>query len=71
MAVGVSGVLKLLKDYCAGDRIAEFICLCDCALHSGRAGGEDDFCAICGGELAPLDAHRLRHGEDEVVTAHS
>ena len=70
MATGVGGVLKLLKDDRAGDRIAQLLGSLYCSWHAVLARCELHRCAVGLYEVATLHAHGLGHGEDELVALH-
>ena len=67
MALGVGRVLELLRDERVRRGLVQLLGLGDGALHAVLAGGEDQLRAVRGGELAALDAHRVRHRQDQVV----
>ena len=67
MDFDVRGVVELLRDERAGRVRLDLDGFVDGALHAQGAGREDEFGAVGLEDLAPLDAHRLGHGENESV----
>jgi len=67
--VRIGDVGELLRDegvpMFGGDAVGRF----DGSNHALLAGREDQLRAECAQNLAPLLAHRLRHGDDQVVAA--
>ena len=66
----IGGVLKLLQDDAAGNGIAQALSLCDGTLHAGCPRGEHHLCPIGLHQVAALHAHRLGHGEYELIAFH-
>ena len=63
----VGGVVELLQDVAVGRLGQDLIGLGDGALHAVGAGGEHDLRAEGQQQHAALQAHGLRHGEDQPV----
>ena len=70
MLLRVGGVLKLFENDTAGDGGAQTLGLSNGAFHTGCTGSEHYFCAISLHQVAAFYAHRLRHGENELITFH-
>ena len=67
MAFGVGGVLELLEHDRSGNLREQRLGPGDGPLHAFGPGGEDHLCAVSRHEPLPLDAHRLGHGEDQLI----
>ena len=67
MALRIGGILKLLQNNRAGNRVAEFVSGFDGSTHTVLSAGESYLSTIGFHEVAALDAHRFGHGEDEVI----
>ena len=65
----IGGVLELLRHDRAGRRGDDFVGLGDSALHAHRGGRQHQFGAQQGQHLAPLDRHRFRHDQNQLVAA--
>ena len=63
----VGQVLKLLQDDRAGDVLAQFLGSLDGTSHAVLAACQLHLCTVSLHEVAALDGHRLRHGQNEVV----
>ena len=63
----VGRVVELLQDVAVGRLFQDLVGLGDGALHAVGAGGEHDLRAVGEQRHAPLQAHGLRHGEDDLV----
>ena len=48
-------------------RFGKFLRFGDRAFHAERSFGQHEFRAVGGEQFAPLDAHGVRHGEDQPV----
>ena len=69
MGGGVGGVHKLAGDEAVGQLLGQLVGLGDGTLHALGALGQDQLCAVGLHQLAALDAHRLRHHDDDAVAA--
>ena len=69
MCSGVRGVIKLSEDHGSRDGFLQLFCLGNGTLHALGALGQDQLCAVGLHQLAALDAHRLRHHDDDAVAA--
>ena len=69
MGSRVGRVGELLRNEGVRRLLGEFFCLGDRALHALRAVRQDNLRAVCLEQIAALDAHRLRHRQDGLITA--
>ncbi len=63
----VGGVVELLQNVAVGRLVQDLLGLGDGALHAVGSGREHDLRAVGQQRNAPLQAHGLRHGEDNFV----
>ena len=68
MSLRICGVDELACNDAVRDLSLELLSLCDRALHSFSAFCENEFSTVCLDELSSLNAHGLRHRDDEAVT---
>ncbi|MPM94146.1 hypothetical protein SDC9_141290 [bioreactor metagenome] len=66
---GVCGVVKLPGNERMRNFRRKLVCSGDCALHALCAFCEHDLRAVGSHEHAALHAHRLRHGQDDAISA--
>ena len=61
---GIRGIAELLQQHVtAGLRRLDFLSLGDRAAHAARALGQHQLRAVGDQQFAPLEAHRIRHGQ--------
>src|SRR6202162_6094939 len=63
-------IVKLLQHVGVWSRGKQFLGFQNCSLHSPRTRRQNDFRAKSKQQHAPLQAHRLGHGEDKLVSLH-
>src|ERR1019366_4680121 len=66
----IGRVVKLLEHVGIGSAGNQFLGFQNGSLHSAGTRRKDDFCAQSQQQHAPLQAHGLGHGEDELVAFH-
>ena len=64
---GIGGIHKLPQNHGSRNAIAQGFCLCNGAFHAFGGRGEFELCTVCFQQIAALDAHALRHGEDGAI----
>ena len=65
----VGRVDELSRNEAVRDLTRQFFRSGDGALHALRSFGQDELRTVCLHELSALDAHRLRHGDDDPVAS--
>ena len=67
MHLRVGRIDELTQNHCVLDGLFQFLRLCNRALHAGGTGCQNDFCAISSNQLAALNGHGFRHGQDDMI----
>lgn len=65
--LGVGRIAELSKDHGSGNLPAQGLGPCNGPLHPFVSGREDHPGSVGGHQAAPLDAHRLGHGQDQPI----
>ena len=68
MLGGVGAILELLQDDTARDAVAQGFCGLDGTRHTVLATGQTNLCTIGFHQVTALDAHRLGHRQDQLIT---